>query len=128
MESFENRGCLCVFITVCDDPNKCVLNILQFSYVETGQTPEERVAVIKSTTLQGICRQDSSLSCQILSNPPELTHSNEACLTHIADMIRKGGISIKPDIGVLPFSVYSSHDRINLPAKMKPSYLVPRKH
>ena len=46
MESFENRRCLCVFVTVCDNPSKCVFNIQQFAYVENGQTPEERVAVI----------------------------------------------------------------------------------
>ena len=31
-----------------------VLNTLQFVHVETGQTPEKRVAVIKTTTFQGI--------------------------------------------------------------------------
>ena len=41
MELFENRRCLCVFDTVCDNPSKCVLNTLQFAHVETGQTPEE---------------------------------------------------------------------------------------
>ena len=24
MESFENRRCQCVFVTVCDNPSKCV--------------------------------------------------------------------------------------------------------
>ena len=42
MESFENRRCLCVFVTVCDNPGKCVLNTLLFAHVESGQTPEER--------------------------------------------------------------------------------------
>ena len=42
MESFENRRCLCVFGTVCDNPSKFVLNTLLFVHVETGQTPEER--------------------------------------------------------------------------------------
>ena len=46
MESLENRRCLCVFVTVCDNPCMCVLNTLQFAYVETGQSPEKRVAVI----------------------------------------------------------------------------------
>ena len=41
MESLENRRCLCVFVTVCDNPSKCVLKTLQFAYVETGRTPEE---------------------------------------------------------------------------------------
>ena len=101
MELFENRRCLCVFVTVCDNPSKCVLNTLQFAYVETGQTPEERVAVIKVTTHQSISCQDNSLISQILSNPPEITNLNEACLTNIADMISKGEISIKPDTKVL---------------------------
>ena len=96
MELFENRRCLCVFVTVCDTPSKCVLNTLQ---VENGQTPEEWVA--KVTTHQGISLQDSSIICQILSNPPEITHLNEGCLTDTANMISKGKISIKPDTKVL---------------------------
>ena len=64
MESFENRKCPCVFVTVCDNPS--VLNTLQFSHVKTGQTPEERVAVIKVSTHQGISHQDSSLISQVL--------------------------------------------------------------
>ena len=35
-ESFGNRRCLCVFVTVCDNPSKCVLNTLQFVHAETG--------------------------------------------------------------------------------------------
>ena len=54
MESFENRRCLCVFVTVCDNPSKCASNTLQFAQVETGQTPEERVAEIMMTTHQDI--------------------------------------------------------------------------
>ena len=42
MESHENRRCLCVFVTACGNPSKCVLNTLQFVHVQTGQTPEER--------------------------------------------------------------------------------------
>ena len=57
MESFENRRYSCVFVTVYDNPSKCVLNTLQFAHVEKGQTPEETVAVIKATTHQGISRQ-----------------------------------------------------------------------
>ena len=70
-------------------------------HVETGQTPEERVAVIKTTGHQGIDCQDSSFISQVLSNPLEITNLNEACLTNIADMISKGEISIKPDTKVL---------------------------
>ena len=46
MELLENRRCLCVFVIVCDNPNKCVANTLQFGHAETGETPEKRVAVI----------------------------------------------------------------------------------
>ena len=88
-------------MTVFDNPNKCVLNTLQFVYIETGQTPADRVAVIKTTTHQGISHQDGSLICQILSNPPEITHLIEACPTNIANMICKREISIKPDTKVL---------------------------
>ena len=70
---------------------------MQFAYVETGQTPEERVAVIKATTDKGISCQDSSLICQILSNLHEIMHLNEAYLTHITDIISKGQFSIKPN-------------------------------
>ena len=97
MESFENRRCLCVFVTVCDNPGKRVLNTLLFAHVESGHTPEERDAVIKATTHQGISRQDSSLISQMLSNPPQITHLNKACLTKNVDMNSKGEISIKPD-------------------------------
>ena len=78
-----------MFISVYNNPCKCVLNALQFAHVETGQTPEERVAVIKATTHQGISCQDSSLISQVQSNSPEITNLNE-CLTNFADMIRKG--------------------------------------
>ena len=61
-----------MFSTVCDNLNKCILNTLQFVHGENGQNPEERVAVIKLTTHQGIGCKDSSLICQILSNPPEI--------------------------------------------------------
>ena len=88
-ESFENRGCPCIFVTVSDNPSKPVLNTLQFVHVETGQIPEERVAVIKVITNQGISRQDSRFICQILSNLPEITHLNETCLTNTSDMISK---------------------------------------
>ena len=101
LESFENRRCLCVFVSLCDNPGKCVLNKLQFVHVETGQTPEERVGVIKATTPPGISHQDSSLISQILSNPIEITHLNKACLTNIVNMISKGEISIKPDTKAL---------------------------
>ena len=89
MELFENRGCLCVFVTVCDNPRKCVLNKLQFAHIETG------------CSNQGVSHQDSSLISQVLSNPPDITNLNDAYLTNIADMFSKGEISIKPDIKVL---------------------------
>ena len=73
MVSLENRRCPYVFVTVCDNPSKCLLNTLQFMHVET---PKERIAVIKATTHHSIGRQDSSLICQILSNLPEIMHLN----------------------------------------------------
>ena len=63
-------------------------------HVETGQIPEERVSVIKVTTQQGISHQDSSPISQILSNQPEITNLNQACLSNTADMISKGDINI----------------------------------
>ena len=87
MKWFENRRCLCVFVTVCDNPSKCVLKKMLFAHVETGQTPEGRVAVIKVTTHQGIGFQDTSLVCQILSSRPGIMHLREACLTRFAEMI-----------------------------------------
>ena len=65
LESFENRRCLCIFVTVCDNPGKGVLNTLQFAHVEAGQTSVDRVAIIKTTTHQGISRQDSSIIGQL---------------------------------------------------------------
>ena len=72
MELFENRRCPCVFVTVYDNTSKCVLKILQLAHVETGQTS----GLIK--LIKVISRQDSSPICQILSNPPEIMHLNEA--------------------------------------------------
>ena len=92
MELFENRRCPCLFVTVSDNLSKCIFNTLQFAHVVTAQTPEERVAVIKATTHQGISWQDSSLISQVLSNPPEMTNLNKIFLTNIADMISKGEI------------------------------------
>ena len=93
MESFENRR----FLRVCDNHSKSDLNTLQFVNVETGQTPEERVAVINATACQGIIHQYNSLISQVLCNPPEITNLNEACVINIAAMISKGEISIKPE-------------------------------
>ena len=96
MESLENWRYLSVFLTVCDNPSKGILNTLQFAHVETGHTPEERVAVIRATAHQSMDHQDNSLICQILSNPPEITHLNETWLANIADIISKGEIGMKP--------------------------------
>ena len=60
----------CIF-SGCDNPSKCVLNTLQFAHLETGQTPEDRVAVIK-VTIKAI-------------NPAEYSSSDKAkerCITH----------------------------------------------
>ena len=48
------------FVSVLDNPSKCVLNTLAFVHVETGQFPENKVEVIKATTHQGISPLDSS--------------------------------------------------------------------
>ena len=74
----ENRRCPNIFVSVCDNPSKCVLNTLQFAHVDTGKTPQERVAVIKATTHQDISRQDDSPSSQVLCNPPQFMNLNEA--------------------------------------------------
>ena len=111
MKLFENRICLCVFVTVCDNPSKCVLNTLQFAHLETGQTPEERVAVIQVTTHQGISHQDSSLISQVLSNPPEIMNLNEACLADIVDMIIKGEPLLAVCSGFLCPSNYPQNNR-----------------
>ena len=68
---------------------------------ETGQTPDERVAVIKAATHKGISCKYRTLICQILSDLPEITYLNETCLTNIAKMIKKGEINIKTDTKVL---------------------------
>ena len=47
MELFENWRCPEVSITVYDNLSECVLNRLQFVHVETGQTSEKRVAVVR---------------------------------------------------------------------------------
>ena len=47
MESFVNWRCQCVSVTVCDNLSKCILDILQFAYVKTRQTSEERITIVK---------------------------------------------------------------------------------
>ena len=86
---------MCVFVIVCDNPGKCVLYTLQLVHVETKQTPEERVVVIKVITHQGISYQNSSLIRQILSNSPEIKYFNKAIFYNFANMISKGEICIK---------------------------------
>ena len=83
-------------LSVSDNPGKHVVNALQFTHVETRQTPEEKVTVIKLTTHQGISQQDSILISVVQSNPPGITHLKETCHTNIADMISKGKFSINP--------------------------------
>ena len=100
MKSFENRRCPCVFVTVCDNPSKCVLNTLEFAHVETGQTPKERISLMKVTAYQSISCKNGSIISQVLSNSLEIMNLNEACLTNFADMIRKAESSIKPDTKV----------------------------
>ena len=98
MELSENRRCPCVFVTVSDNPSKCVLNTLQFVCGETEQTPEEIVAVIQGISNQGISHQDSRLICQVLSNPPEITHLNEAYLTYLNSVLSGFNLSIHDNI------------------------------
>ena len=59
------------------------VTILPSMHVETGQTSEKRVAVLQTTAHQGICCQDSSLASQVLSNPPGITHLDEASVANI---------------------------------------------
>ena len=54
MESFRNRRCF-VSISVCDNPSKSILDTLQFVHVKTGQSSEERSAIVKMTTYKCIC-------------------------------------------------------------------------
>ena len=81
MELFENRRCSFASITVGDNPSKCVFDKLKFAHVKTGQTTEERIAVITWSTPQGISLWGSRHICEILSNPLDIIHSNETRLT-----------------------------------------------
>ena len=77
MEFFENRSNPLVIIAISNNPTKCVLNTLQITHVDTGQTSEKIVVVVQMTARQDICHQDSSLIRQVLSDPPEITYLNE---------------------------------------------------
>ena len=70
------------------------MNALQFVHVQTGQTSEKRCAVVQMSH-QGICHQEGSLIYQILSDPPEIMHLNEASITNIAEMISIQKITIR---------------------------------
>ena len=78
-----------------------ILDSLQFVYFKTGQTSEETITIVPTTTHQGIYSQDSSLICQILFNPLEIVQLNERSLTNIADMIIEGKLYINQDTKVL---------------------------
>ena len=64
---------MCIYYD-CDSHSKCVLETLEFTHAETGQTSEERIEIVKTNTHQGICHKDSSLIWQILSNLPDIIH------------------------------------------------------
>ena len=66
MESFENRRLPCIFLTVCDILASVFLNTLQLVDVETGQTLEERGAVIKVPDHSGIRRQQHSTDTALM--------------------------------------------------------------
>ena len=63
MGLFKNRRCPLVSVAVYDNPSYGVSSTLQFVHVETEQTSEGGIVVVKRTTHQGICCQDSSLIC-----------------------------------------------------------------
>ena len=46
----DTREYLLQFVTIQCIQTKCVLNTLQFAHVETGQTPEQRAALVQTTT------------------------------------------------------------------------------
>ena len=43
---------------ICNNTSKGVLNTLQLVLIETGQTSEQRVTIVQTTTNQGICSND----------------------------------------------------------------------
>ena len=55
MESVENRKCLCVSITVYDNPSKCILDTLVFAHVTTRQTSEEKIAMVDNYSPRLLC-------------------------------------------------------------------------
>ena len=76
MESFDEMP-MCIYYSLWQS----LKNILQFAHVKTGQTYEERIAIVKTTTHQGTCCQERRLICHILSNTLETTHLNETSIT-----------------------------------------------
>ena len=63
---------------ICINTSKGVLNTLQFVLIETGQTSEQRVTIVQTTTNQGICSKDCHFRSEILSNSTEVAHLKEA--------------------------------------------------
>ena len=59
---------------ICNNTSQGVLNTLQFVLIETGQTSEQRVTIVQTTTNQGICSKDCHFRSEILSNSTEVTH------------------------------------------------------
>ena len=84
-----------MFLLIWDNPSKCVVDTLEFVHVQTSQTSEERITIVKVNTCQRICYKDRSLISQILSNLPEIMQLNETSLKIIVDIISDKNIRIK---------------------------------
>ena len=84
------NGCnMSILSMICNNTSKGVLNTLQFVLIETGQSAEQRVTIVQTTTNQGICSKDCHFRSEILSNSTEVTHLKEARFASPLDMLRE---------------------------------------
>ena len=44
-------------LLVCDNPKKCIFDTLRFAHVKTGETSEDRITIVNTTTHQSIYYQ-----------------------------------------------------------------------
>ena len=65
MEWSEKIRFKCVSITDCGNSYKCVLDTLQFVRVESGQTSDQKIAIVNTPTQQGFSHKACSLICQV---------------------------------------------------------------
>ena len=87
-----SAGIMCENLFVGDNPSKAVLNTLELPNIETRETPEQGITVVKPAASQSICSQNSCVSSKILSKTSEISDLEKTYLTDTTNVLGKGKI------------------------------------